>query len=138
MNLQQLRYVVATVDAGTMTAAAGQLNVAQPALSRAIKALERELQIQIFEPAGRGVRLTAAGEDVVRAARAVLAGVDEVGSVARSHARRAEPLAVVTTPTLEPLFARHFTSRGTPRPPSGSNGPPAGTRSRRRCKPVMR
>jgi DNA-binding transcriptional LysR family regulator len=100
--------VVATVDAGTMTAAAGQLNVAQPALSRAIKALERELQIQIFEPAGRGVRLTAAGEDVVRAARAVLAGVDEVGSVARSHARRAEPLAVVTTPTLEPLFARHF------------------------------
>ena len=42
MNLQQLRYLVATADTGTMTAAAAQLHVAQPALSRAMKALGSE------------------------------------------------------------------------------------------------
>ena len=48
MNLQQLRYLVATVDAGTMTAAAQQVHVAQPALSRAVHALEEELGVVLF------------------------------------------------------------------------------------------
>lgn len=44
MNIQQLRYVVATAEHGSMTAAAATLYVAQPALSRAIRLLERELR----------------------------------------------------------------------------------------------
>ena len=39
MNLQQLRYVVATADEGTMTQAAAALHVAQPALSQQVKQL---------------------------------------------------------------------------------------------------
>ena len=108
MNLQQLRYLVATADTGTMTAAAQQLHVAQPALSRAMKSLEAELQVQIFEPAGRSVRLTPTGEEIVAAARTALAEVDQVFAVARSYQAAVDPLVVVTTPTLEPLFARHF------------------------------
>jgi LysR family transcriptional regulator, cyn operon transcriptional activator len=108
MNLQQLRYLVATADNGTMTAAAAQLHVAQPALSRAMKALEAELQVQIFERAGRSVRLTDTGVEIVAAARVALDDIDQVFAVARLHAADPETLVVVTTPTLEPLFARHF------------------------------
>ena len=58
MNLQQLRYVVATADEGTMTQAAASLHVAQPALSRAVAALESEIDVAVFERGGRGVRVS--------------------------------------------------------------------------------
>ena len=108
MNLRQLEYLVATADTGTMTAAAHRLHVAQPALSRAMKALEEELDVQIFEPAGRTVRLTPAGEEIVAAARIALDDIEGVFAVARAHAATPDTLVVVTTPTLEPLFLRHF------------------------------
>src|SRR3954463_9629798 len=78
MNLRQLRYVVATADHGTMTAAAQALFVAQPALSRAIRELERELGIELFARAGRGVALTESGEQIVRYARDALQAVDAI------------------------------------------------------------
>ena len=108
MNLQQLRYLVAVADTGTMTAAAAQLHVAQPALSRAMKALEGELHVRLFEPAGRSVSLTGVGEEVVAAARVVLDDIDQLVAVAHAHADVPDPLVVATTPTLEPLFTRHF------------------------------
>ena len=49
MNLQQLRYLIATADEGTMTRAAESLHVAQPALSRAIRGFEAEIGITVFE-----------------------------------------------------------------------------------------
>ena len=61
MNLQQLRYVVATADAGSMTAAARAVPVAQPALSRAVRALEAELGVELFATRGRSVELTESG-----------------------------------------------------------------------------
>src|SRR5690606_23931705 len=61
MNLQQLRYLVATADEGTMTRAAAALHVAQPALSRGIGGVEAELGITAFERRGRGVTLTPGG-----------------------------------------------------------------------------
>ncbi|MEO5874410.1 MAG: LysR family transcriptional regulator [Streptosporangiaceae bacterium] len=101
MNLRQLRYVVATADHGTMTSAAQALYVAQPALSRAVRELERELGIELFARSGRGVVLTAAGEQVVRQARIALDAVDAIESVTRGHGRGAE-LRIAATPTLEP------------------------------------
>ena len=65
MNLQQLRYVAATADEGTMTRAAAALHVAQPALSRAVRALEAEIEVAVFERDGRGVRVTRQGREVV-------------------------------------------------------------------------
>ena len=64
--------------------------------------------MQIFEPAGRSVRLTSTGEEIVAAARAALDDVDQVFAVAHEHVGDLDTLVVVTTPTLEPLFARHF------------------------------
>lgn len=103
MNLRQLRYVVATADHGTMTSAAQALYVAQPALSRAVRELERELGVELFARSGRGVVLTTVGEQVVRQARIALDAVDAIEglSVARSNGRGSE-LRIATTATLEP------------------------------------
>ncbi|TYK43370.1 LysR family transcriptional regulator [Actinomadura decatromicini] len=103
MNLRQLRYVVATADHGTMTSAAQALYVAQPALSRAVRELERELGVELFQRSGRGVALTDVGEQVVRQARVALDAVDAIEglSVGRSNGRGAE-LRIAVTASLEP------------------------------------
>lgn len=116
MNLRQLRYVVATADHGTMTSAAQSLYVAQPALSRAVRDLERELGVEVFARSGRGVVLTPVGEQVVRQARVALAAIDDIEglAVSRGGGRGAE-LRVAATYALEPEltgrllpgFARH-------------------------------
>jgi LysR family transcriptional regulator, cyn operon transcriptional activator len=84
MNLQQLRYVVATADEGTMTQAAALLHVAQPAVSRAVRAFESEIDVAVFERDGRGVRVTRQGREVVALARRVLADVDRIASIGAS------------------------------------------------------
>ncbi|WP_183407150.1 LysR family transcriptional regulator [Nocardioides marmorisolisilvae] len=102
MNIQQLRYVVATVEAGSMTAAATALFVAQPALSRAVRALERELGTDLFARAGRGVVLTAAGESFVARARSVLRSIDRLRDIGDSA--EAE-LVIAATATLQASLA---------------------------------
>ncbi len=104
MNLRQLRYVVATADHGTMTSAAQALYVAQPALSRAVRELERELGVELFARSGRGVVLTSVGEQVVQQARVALEAVDAIEglSVARANGRPGAELRIATTTSLEP------------------------------------
>lgn len=101
-NIQQLRYVVATAEHGSMTAAAAHLFVAQPALSRAVRQLERELAVTLFARAGRGVALTAEGADVVRRASRVLASIDALQAVS---ATTATPLRIAASPTLQASVA---------------------------------
>lgn len=72
MNLRQLEYFVAIAELGSLTAAAEQLLVSQPSLSQQIRALERELGGELFERLPRGVRLTAAGHELLGEARATL------------------------------------------------------------------
>jgi DNA-binding transcriptional LysR family regulator len=112
MNLRQLRYVVATADHGTMTSAAQALYVAQPALSRAVRELERELGVELFARSGRGVVLTPVGEQVVRQARIALDAVEAIEglSVARANGRGAE-LRIATTITLEPELTGRLVPR---------------------------
>lgn len=102
MNLRQLRYVVATADHGTMTAAAQALYVAQPALSRAVRELERELGIELFARSGRGVVVTDVGQQVVRYARIALDAVEAIEGVpaARGDGRAGE-LRIASTAGLE-------------------------------------
>jgi len=61
MELRHVRYFSATLEAGSVVAAAAQLRVAQPALSRQIKDLEDELGVKLFSRERTGVRPTAAG-----------------------------------------------------------------------------
>lgn len=72
MNLNVLRYVEAVAREQSFTRAAASLYVAQPSLSQAIRALERELGTELFLRAGRSVALTPAGERYLAWARTVL------------------------------------------------------------------
>ncbi|GAA3446260.1 LysR family transcriptional regulator [Planomonospora venezuelensis] len=105
MNLQQLRYVVATAEHRTMTDAARSLYIAQPALSRAIRDLERELGMTLFARSGRGVVVTAQGRRVVKLAREALDAVHEIEALStHGHSSEAE-LRIASTPSLEPGLA---------------------------------
>ncbi|GHH69724.1 transcriptional regulator [Streptosporangium violaceochromogenes] len=107
MNLQQLRYVVATAEHRTMTDAARSLYIAQPALSRAIRDLERELGMTLFARSGRGVVVTAQGRRVVKLAREALDAVREIEALSGHGHPSDTELRIASTPSLEPgLTAR--------------------------------
>ncbi|TDD00700.1 MULTISPECIES: LysR family transcriptional regulator [Nonomuraea] len=105
MNLQQLRYVVATAEHRTMTDAARSLYIAQPALSRAIRDLERELGMTLFARSGRGVVVTAQGRRVVKLAREALDAVHEIEGLANHAGTTEAELRIAATPSLEPGLA---------------------------------
>ena len=62
MDLKHLRTFVAVSEYGTVSEAALRLHTAQPALSRQIMDLEKELGIKLFDRVGRRLRLTGEGE----------------------------------------------------------------------------
>jgi DNA-binding transcriptional LysR family regulator len=73
MELRHLRYLVAVVEEGQFIRAAGELHVAQSALSQQIRDLERELGAVLVVRDRRGVTPTPAGEVLLGHARAILA-----------------------------------------------------------------
>ena len=72
MKLHHLRDVVAIAERGGLCAAARHLQLAQPALTRSLCELERELGTPLFERYAHGMMLTPAGEGFVQRATAVL------------------------------------------------------------------
>jgi DNA-binding transcriptional LysR family regulator len=77
MNERHVRSFLAVVDDGTVTRAARRLHVAQPSLSQTLVTLETDIGAQLFERAGRGLRLTPAGSALIGPARQVLRAIDE-------------------------------------------------------------
>jgi DNA-binding transcriptional LysR family regulator len=78
VELRHLRYFVAVAEMGNVSGAATQrLHVAQPALSRQIRDLEKAVGVPLLERTSRGVRLTDAGRAFVDEARTILKYVDE-------------------------------------------------------------
>ena len=63
--IANLEALAAIADLGTMTRAATRLRITQSAVSKRIAALEGELNLRLVETAGRGVRLTPAGENLL-------------------------------------------------------------------------
>ena len=116
MDTNRLRHFVAVVDHGGFTAASKAVFVSQPALSLAVKELERELGTPLFSRTGRAVRLTAAGTALLEPARQALRDI-ETGraAVAAVSGVLAGSLSVCSLPTLatDPLsglvgrFRRH-------------------------------
>lgn len=72
MNTKQLQYFLATAEQGSITGAARELDVAQPAISLQLANLEHELKIKLFERDFRGVELTTAGQKFELHARLIL------------------------------------------------------------------
>ena len=71
MTLQQLRYVIAVADHGSMNEAAKALFISQPSLSGAVKELEKELGFELFLRTSRGIVVTPDGEEFLGYARQV-------------------------------------------------------------------
>lgn len=86
MELRHLRYLVATAEAGSVSAAAQALHVTQPGLSRQLRDLERELGVDLFERDGGRLRLSRTGRELLPRAVAVLDAVADLTRAADVHA----------------------------------------------------
>jgi DNA-binding transcriptional LysR family regulator len=87
MEFRHLRYIIAVAEEGHITRAAERLGIAQPPLSRLIKAIEQDIKVQLFRRMPRGVELTDAGRTFLDGARATFAHLDRTLESARRTAR---------------------------------------------------
>lgn len=78
MELRQLKYFVRIVELGSVSRAAADLHVAQPALSHQISNLEEELKVKLLARSVRGVTATDAGAVFYRHARAMLRQIERM------------------------------------------------------------
>ena len=76
MTLQQLRYLIAIANHGSISAAAHTLYVSQSSLSVAVRDIERETGVTIFERSNRGITLTSDGIELLGYARQVVEQAD--------------------------------------------------------------
>ncbi|MGV0959249.1 MAG: LysR substrate-binding domain-containing protein [Limnohabitans sp.] len=90
MTLTELKYIVAVAREKHFGKAAEACHVSQPTLSLAIKKLEEELDMKIFERSASEVTVTALGDEVVRQAQSVLEQAAEIKEIAK---RGKDPLA---------------------------------------------
>src|SRR6266404_280879 len=93
LDLRQLRYFVAVAERGGFAAAASTLNIAQSALSRHVKELERELGGALLERGARGVTVTESGKVLLARGRWLLGVVDDVKAEVKTENR--EPSGIV-------------------------------------------
>lgn len=95
MDLRHLRYFVAVAEEGHITRAAERLGIQQPPLSQQIRALEQELEVQLFRRKPRGVDLTDAGQTLLVDARRILSDVEVALAKAQRTARGEQGRIVV-------------------------------------------
>ncbi|MFC4012305.1 LysR family transcriptional regulator [Nonomuraea purpurea] len=101
MQLQQLAYFVAVAETRHFTQAAERMRVAQPSLSKQIKALEHDLGAPLFSRARGNVTLTPAGEALLPLARRILADADTARQeVAQLAGLRRGRVRLGATPSL--------------------------------------
>lgn len=117
MDLRRLSYFVEACDRGSLTAASLAIDVAQPALSRQIRELEREMGVELLHRTGRGVAPTYAGRHLLDGARRLLAESEKLREDVRALAGATAGEAVIgmpptvgrvlTVPLTRMLAARH-------------------------------
>ena len=102
MTLQQLKYVIAIAECGSITSAAKKLLVAQPSLSKSVSELEKEMGITIFFRNNRGIYLSDEGTKFLSYARQVVEQADlleqqykEKGNICRVFSISAQHYAFV-------------------------------------------
>jgi DNA-binding transcriptional LysR family regulator len=107
MDIRRLRTFVTVAEQGTVSKAALHLRIAQPALSRQLGELERELGIALFDRIGRRLSLTGAGEQLLGTCRGLLGSVNELSEQAELLRRGdAGVLKVAASPVqMETVFS---------------------------------
>src|SRR4051794_1546439 len=100
LDLRKLRYFVAVAEELHFGRAAERLHIAQPVLSRQIRALEDELRAQLFERTKRATELTPAGRQLLDDARPLLAAADATRRRGVQAARGSETFTIGLMPGL--------------------------------------
>ncbi|MDK1389353.1 LysR substrate-binding domain-containing protein [Sinorhizobium sp. 7-81] len=109
LQLRHLRYFKGIVDAGSFCRAATAINVAQPALSQQIAALEAELGVPLLHRSVRGVCPTREGKALYREAASILQQVEQLHGIVRSTAGEPEgSVRVGMSSALAASFASAF------------------------------
>ena len=117
MKLAQLEYMVAIVEQGSLRAAARELGLAQPALTRGVRLLERELGTPLFLREAQGMVLTSAGRLFHQRASAVVNDLrrahEEIGqSLGSTQGRVVVGLSIMPhvgmLPHALPVFRRRY------------------------------
>ena len=115
MTLQQLRYIVAIAEAGTLSGAAKALFISQPSLTKTVQELENEMGIKIFERTNKGVLLSHDGEIFLGYARQVLEQAALLESHYKTQAGGKQEFRPSTTPLRSmPLSTSSRNTAATP------------------------
>ena len=109
MTLTELSYIVALAQEQHFGRAAERCHVSQPTLSIAVKKLEEELEVTLFERCKNGVQITPLGERIVAMAAGVLHQTAAIKDVAAADKDQlGGPLALGTLPTIGPYLLPQF------------------------------
>lgn len=105
MDLRGIRYFVQIAELGSITRAAQHLRVAQPALSRHVRALEAELGVSLMVRLPRGVRLTTAGRQFLDHCQRILRELGRAQDALRTGGAVAQGQVILgVSPTTGPLL----------------------------------
>ena len=104
MTLVQLRYFQAVCRYGSVLQAAEALHISQPSISSAIKELEKEFGVILFQRQHRGMKLTEAGQQFLDQADHLLAHADQVKQAMHDISRQSQKLRLGVPPMIGSLF----------------------------------
>lgn len=97
MNFKALRAFQLIAERGSLSAAASDLCLSQPAVSRMIGLLEGELELRLFNRTGRGLSMTNEGKLFYDTTKHILAGLDEIPRIAKNIQTGDRHLQLLTT-----------------------------------------
>ena len=103
MELRHLRYFIAVAEESTMVGAAKRLRIAQPALTRQIHDLEREIGVDLFDRGSKGMELTPAGDVCLVSARHILGRVESAIALAKGSSSGIVGRCIISTTVVRIL-----------------------------------
>jgi len=119
LNYHHLLYFHAVAQEGSVARASARLGLKEPTVSAQVHALEKELGLKLIERNGRGIRVTSAGETVLRHASAIFAKGDEMLASLDGQAPAAPQLSAGISSSLPPALVACLLTpffAATPRP----------------------
>lgn len=102
MRFSQLRYFISVCRCGSLTRAAAEFQISQPALTKAVRALEEELMVELFRRVGKKLMLTPEGQIFLEQAEPLLAQADRVARNMQDLGGRRN---VINVGTMSPIGA---------------------------------
>ncbi|MBQ7796671.1 MAG: LysR family transcriptional regulator [Lachnospiraceae bacterium] len=111
MRLEQLRYIIEIADTGSFTMASERLFIAQPSISQAVTALEKELNVTLFTRYRTGAVPTQVGLQVIAHAREIMRSVGEIEKLSvNDYSKINTIINVGVIPTLSAVVLPHVIS----------------------------